>query len=142
MNHTTNLHLPQWEETDRIQMDDFNDAMASIDAGVAAAGNCKIVTGTYTGTGEYGEEHPNTLTFEQPPKCVIVAGNFIMIAIPGADYALVFSAALGSMSSESHNSFLTIRTIWNGNTLQWYSKSSEHAQCNSELPYSYIALLG
>ena len=24
MNYTTNYHLPQWVETDRIQMEDFN----------------------------------------------------------------------------------------------------------------------
>ena len=29
MNYTTNYHLPQWVETDRILMDDFNDMTAS-----------------------------------------------------------------------------------------------------------------
>ena len=28
MNYTTNYHLPQWVETDRIQMEHFNQAMA------------------------------------------------------------------------------------------------------------------
>ena len=37
MNYTTNYHLPQWVETDRIQMEHFNQAMADIDTGVAAA---------------------------------------------------------------------------------------------------------
>ena len=37
MNYTTNYHLPQWVETDRIQMEDFNDAMSGIDGGIAAA---------------------------------------------------------------------------------------------------------
>lgn len=36
MDYTQNLHLPQWEETDRIQMDDFNDAMERIDAAIGA----------------------------------------------------------------------------------------------------------
>ena len=36
MNYTTNYHLPQWVETDRIQMEDFNDAMADIDEGLTA----------------------------------------------------------------------------------------------------------
>ena len=34
MEYTTNYHLPQWVETDRIMMGDFNDAMASIDEGM------------------------------------------------------------------------------------------------------------
>ena len=37
MNYTTNYHLPQWVETDRILMGDFNDAMSGIDGGIAAA---------------------------------------------------------------------------------------------------------
>lgn len=39
MNHTTNLHLPQWEADDRIMMADFNAAFQAIDAGVAANAN-------------------------------------------------------------------------------------------------------
>ena len=35
MNYTTNYHLPQWVETDRIMMEDFNEAMAGIDGGIA-----------------------------------------------------------------------------------------------------------
>ena len=34
MNQTTNLHLPQFAETDRIHHDDFNDAFSKIDAAV------------------------------------------------------------------------------------------------------------
>ena len=37
MNYTTNYHLPQWVEEDRIMMGDFNEAMAGIDGGIAAA---------------------------------------------------------------------------------------------------------
>ena len=36
MNYTTNYRLPQWAETDRIQMEDFNQAMADIDEGLTA----------------------------------------------------------------------------------------------------------
>ena len=37
MNYTTNYHLPQWVETDRIMMEDFNDAMSGIDGGINEA---------------------------------------------------------------------------------------------------------
>ena len=36
MNYTTNYHLPQWVESDRILMGDFNDAMAGIEAGLGS----------------------------------------------------------------------------------------------------------
>ena len=34
MDYTANHHLPQWEKSDRIMMDDFNAAMADIEAGL------------------------------------------------------------------------------------------------------------
>ena len=37
MNYTQNHHLPQWVQSDRIRMDDFNDAMANIESGLNAA---------------------------------------------------------------------------------------------------------
>lgn len=33
MNYTNNYHLPQWERSDRLLMDDFNSAMANIESG-------------------------------------------------------------------------------------------------------------
>lgn len=36
MNYTTNYHLPQWAETDRVLMQDFNEAMAGIESGITA----------------------------------------------------------------------------------------------------------
>lgn len=37
MEYTTNYHLPQWVESDRIMMGDFNDAMSGIDGGINEA---------------------------------------------------------------------------------------------------------
>ena len=34
MDYTTNYHLPQWVETDRVQMEDFNQMCADIDQGI------------------------------------------------------------------------------------------------------------
>ena len=54
MNYTTNYHLPQWVESDRIMMEDFNEAMASIDEGLTEAyrsTNLPYVIGSYTGNG-------------------------------------------------------------------------------------------
>ena len=36
MNYTENYHLPQWEKTDRVLMEDFNDAMNSLETGLTA----------------------------------------------------------------------------------------------------------
>ena len=49
MTKTTNYQLPKWEKTDRIQMKDFNDMTAALDAALAA--KSRVITGTYTGDG-------------------------------------------------------------------------------------------
>lgn len=37
MNYTQNYHLPQWVKEDRIMMEDFNAAMASMESGMTAS---------------------------------------------------------------------------------------------------------
>ena len=70
MTKTTNYQLPKWEKTDRIQMKDFNDMTATLDA--ALAGMPKLALGTYTGTGEKGQSAPTRLTLSFPPKFLAV----------------------------------------------------------------------
>ena len=93
MNYTQNHHLPQWVKTDRIMMDDFNQAMADMESALnsnaqAAAGaqatadeaktlasaayspdQKPYVTGSYAGNG-------STLTVEVGfrPSFVIISG--------------------------------------------------------------------
>ena len=91
MNYTTNYHLPQWVETDRIMMEDFNDAMSDIDQGIKTAQdtaemaysstNQPYVTGQYTGTGA-----DITITLGFRPKILIVSGM-----------------QSGKMTTQSHN---------------------------------------
>ena len=93
MNYTTNYHLPQWVESDRIMMEDFNQMCADMEAGLntvrgvadtaqnaaeAAQGtadaayspiNKPCVVGTYTGN---GGEMAVTLGFR--PSFVIING--------------------------------------------------------------------
>ena len=79
--YTTNYELPIWAADDAFLRTEFNEANEKIDAalGVLAQStcNCRIVTGSYTGTGEYGSAHPNTLTFDGPPLVLMVNGHFL-----------------------------------------------------------------
>lgn len=135
MNHTTNLRLPQWEETDLIQRTDFNDAMEKIDAAIP-----HIATGTYTGTGEYGEEHPNTLTFDFVPK-------FVLIRMEGThfDYGLTLFSPLSSgtpsVTGSTISSYDWIDVLWNGQSVSWYNDSSANTQMNKNAAtYFYLAI--
>ena len=80
MNQTSNYQLNQWEKTDRVQMEDFNNDNAKIDAALkaaneaaaaAAANGAKIVTGAYTGNGAA----TRTISLGFTPKAVLVMTN-------------------------------------------------------------------
>ena len=66
MTKTTNYQLPKWEKTDRIQMKDFNDMTATLDAALGTIP--KFAAGSYTGDG--AESRKIDLGFT--PKAVYV----------------------------------------------------------------------
>ncbi len=136
-NYTENYQLPIWAAGDAFLRTEFNEANEKIDAalGVLAQsmGNCRIVTGSYTGTGEYGSAHPNTLTFDGPPLLLFVGKYWQFWAIRGSTGA----APIGG-----GNNVQSVTLTWNGNTVQWYSSRSETSQLNeAQTTYHYLALL-
>ena len=139
MNKTPNYQLNQWEKNDRIQMEDFNADNAKIEAAleaqaaaIANGGNCKVVTGTYKGTGKYGSGNKNTLSFDGSPFLVIVAGSRGFTALRGATGTSCF----GSGGGEPY----AMNLIWGTNSLSWYAGNNANMQCNnSNETYYYCA---
>ena len=95
MNYTTNYHLPQWVESDRIMMEDFNEAMEEIETGLTTANIPPLAIGTYTGNG-----NKQTIELGFSPRFVIItaqqsgSNDTSFIAISGGSEAtstLVFS---------------------------------------------------
>ena len=132
MNHTPNLQLPQWEASDRIHHDDFNAAFQKLDAVP------RIVTGTYTGTGTYGSDHPNTLTFPFTPKLIFVkafsAAVPFMFLYPGQTHT---GYILGDDTSSS------MQTTWgeDGKHVSWYHNLNDVFQMNEHTSeYFYFAI--
>ncbi|MCI7159681.1 MAG: hypothetical protein MR999_09795 [Flintibacter sp.] len=92
-NYTENYGLCQWEATDQVRREEFNQDQAKIDealkvladkdtaldgaiaAVAAAAGNCQMELITYTGTGTYGEGKPTQITFSILPDIFIIVGD-------------------------------------------------------------------
>ena len=66
MTKTEIYQLPQWEATDRVLREDFNDAMSKIEG--ALDKKIHIVTGTYTGNGTASQFIPLAAT----PQALIV----------------------------------------------------------------------
>ena len=81
MNYTNNYHLPQWVETDRIQMEDFNDAMAAMDQGMAeakvAAEAAQEAAGTAQAAAEIAQSSANAVADAYTPSNQpYVVGNY------------------------------------------------------------------
>ena len=144
MKQTEHYGLSQWEKTDRILMEDFNSDNAKVDAALAVAkterdalatavagcGNCRIVTGSYTGSGLYGADNPNTLTFDGNPLIVFVSNTIFLIR-----------GSVGySADPQYPNSSGTV--IWTDNSVSWYNSSSASWQFSvANGTYRYVALL-
>ena len=75
MTKTEHYDLPQWEPTDRVLREDFNEAMTRIDTEIAAGS--RIVAGYYEGTGTASK--------------TIVLGS--------KPYAVFFCTSLGAVSA-------------------------------------------
>ena len=143
MEQTNNYGLSQWDAEDRILMEDFNADNAKIEAAIkdletstaqalAKAGNCKIVTGTYQGTGKYGSGNKNTLSFEGSPFLVIVAGSRGFTALRGA----TGTSSFGSGGGEP----FALNLTWGTKSLTWYAGNNANMQCNnSNETYYYCA---
>ena len=152
MTKTTNYQLPKWEKTDRIQMKDFNDMTATLDAAlkanaaaaaaasaaVALCGNCRIVTGTYTGSGTYNSSGARTLSFSGKPLAVFILptdkndGIGPLILLHGAPWS----------TTNISNDYYFVRVTWGASSVSWYGTRNENLMANSSgKTYYYVALL-
>ncbi len=131
MNYTTNYHLPQWAETDRIQMEDFNQAMADIDEGLSETYGPErkaYVSGEVT---IYGDTPTGTLvTFDFEPSFVVVHGG---------SPALILQGESGRIS----DSYTYMEAFTHSLTLQLYGNqlrlSSRQSQATLDVSLSYVA---
>ena len=145
-NYTENYGLCQWEATDQVRREEFNQDHLKIDetlkaladkdialesavAAVAAtAGNCQMELITYTGTGTYGEGKATKITFSTKPNFYLVGGDkaFLIGHSTITPPLLIVYSALYSEAS-----FLDPRVSWSGSTLSIVS-TDEQYQLNSK----------
>lgn len=141
-NSTQNYHLNQWELTDGIIMEDFNKDNRTLDAALTEmkASIPRIRTGTYVGTNTFGEDAPNSLTFDFEPKLVIVRKINCSMQDTLGNELLFWTKGTNSDSVSNNTSrYYTLE----GNTLSWYAKgtyASASWQLNSSDSYCYMAI--
>lgn len=101
----------------------------------------RMETGSYIGTGKYGADNPNSLTFKFVPKFVL-----IFWAENGSpNNAMAFLSAYGGISYQPAGSngqwFYAsgIEVKITGTTITWYASSSQ-IQMNGSAKYQYLAI--
>lgn len=93
----------------------------------------RVETGSYTGTGTYGESNKSSLTFSFNPQIVIIqSGEYLCVMLNG-----------GSGVVHWRNASPTLTTTWGDRTVSWYYSSGNSAdyQMNGmNVKYRYIAI--
>ena len=87
MNYTTNYHLPQWVESDRIMMEDFNEAMEAIDTGLGKSYTtdrrpAQVYQIILNSTHSIGD---TLYTFPEQPEFVLVVGSYGLVLLRNGD---------------------------------------------------------
>ena len=137
MGKTANYGLPKWEKSDFIQMSDFNDMTKKLDAALKAASdsadtansgvtalaqdlgsggqNCRAITGSYVGTGTYGQA--NKLTIKTPFKPLL-----LFITNPDTSANQHMSIWLRGMAAGDNGyNGRTVVLEWGERSVSWYS---------------------
>ena len=111
-----------------------------------ADSKCKIVSGSYTGTGTYGVDNKNSLTFDGKPKLLIVSSTVSSAYGGSRTYPqLIFvygeSGSIASLITNGSDIFASATVSRSGNTVSGYSADAAAQQLNvSGTKYNYIAI--
>jgi hypothetical protein len=101
---------------------------------------CKIQTGTYTGTGTYGVDNPNKLSFSFEPKVIIIS-----VGGTNSDYVgtpLIMSGKTGvTKVAVGTNIVQPVFYTISGKNVSWYSTYRGDIQFNNTgYSYNWVAI--
>ena len=146
LNQTANYGLSQWEDTDRILMENFNSDNSKIDTALAGLagqisavsagmGNCEMEVLTYTGAG--GAE-PRKITFSQVPDVFLVAGNLAFIMGQGGKATAILTCKDATYSESFVND---VDVAWSGSQLTLRNTVNARYQMDTKnKPYWVLGL--
>lgn len=127
--------------TNAIPLTDTEKASAQNWLGV----NAKIATGTYTGSGTYGDESKgNVLSFDFIPEIVIVIEKK---ALGSGEYLIMFNSMgagfrTAASVNETSKSTTTCSVKWNdtNKTVTWYDSIADYQMNSTSTTYKWIAI--
>lgn len=140
---TEHYGLNQWSPGDPVLREEFNQDNAKIDAALDTKGNCRITTGSYVGTGEFGEEHPNTIQLPFPAQMVWLDVSTLNRYNSATEHYILHRQAqhFGGMGTSIGTNVLT----WTDTSVSWYystyDKEGAKIQFNEKnKTYHYIVI--
>lgn len=111
-----------------------NDAFQRIKALID--GKTNIQTGSYLGTGTYGEESPSSLTFNFTPKLVFIHLDRLGTTSTNEGYYLWGSTTFSSYTGNSN--YQSTASV-SGNTMTWYASREINAETQlNEINAKYV----
>ena len=140
-NQTSHLGLNQWSAEDQVLRTEFNADNRKIDEAVALLGNCRIVQGSYVGTGKAGADYPCQLSFGFKPMIVFMNTNQ---HYPESEH-LVWTRP-GLAFTYPMDGSVIYHPTWEDRGIQWYATAggvaaSANQQLNVEgVEYHYTVL--
>lgn len=113
---------------------------------IAIANGVKIATGSYTGTGKYGERNPNILTFNFIPKYIAIyyigpdhESTPIKTELTQGMYGVFNKHSIFSVSYyDADNENTGVISAW-GTTVKFYSDYNRQPNKQGD-PYKYLAI--
>ena len=121
----------------------MTDTLADLTANVGSTGhNARIVCGSYVGTGTYGRNSKNTLSFDFTPVLVVTSSNEYHSAVTNPtiflrERTIACSENLYLNSSQRR----TLNVSWTANGLSWYCTETASGQNNeADRTYFYVAV--
>ena len=107
-------------------VDTLDQRLAAAEKNLGTGGkNCRIVWGSYVGTGTYGKNAPNQLTLDFYPV-LMFSGSVLFMR--------------GRETASGSNGSVNVMT-WSDNGISWYSSSSASAQFNTaNFTFFYVVI--
>ena len=115
--------------------------VSSLDELATALGAARIQTGSYTGTGTYGQSNPCSLTFNFVPKFVLIILdghiNSQYLNIPSIAF---YGQTTGlSIDNEPGTGWMTCTMTWNNKRLSWYAANQDVQRNRQSKKYYWAA---
>ena len=105
------------------------------DIGISRA---QIVTGSYTGTGTYGQSNPKSLSFSNSLYLLFISPAASNVAI---NPTVLIRDATFSITDANINEWARITQSWSDKSVSWYNTNSAARQLNeSGVTYNYAAV--